>query len=171
MVIRLKCSRKFEIFAQGATILSFVLLCWLAHRALQPRPECLHSTFLTFVQIGDKRLANCRFESRLKIKTGFESDADLAIVRALEGLDALAPLFPEGRPFLAVEVSNTNPFEFELGRGFLRLGRAWLVDANQTNRAILMALLKTRFPTQFSNQYQLEVVSDFLLMSVTGDSL
>jgi len=59
-------------------------------------------------------------------------------VRALEVLEPLTGIFPTVRPRLAVEVSNDDPHAFELGRGFVRLGKDWLKDERQTERALIM---------------------------------
>lgn len=113
---------------------------------------------------------NCAFESRLSFKNGFETETELAIARTLETTDAVSAVFPDARPFLEVGVDTKDLFRFEMNPGRLELGYGWLRDGNQTRRAVLMALLKTRYPYHYGNQFQLEMVTDFLLMSILGES-
>jgi len=93
----------------------------------------------------------------------------LSLVRALETLDSLRPLFPTRQPHLAVEINLADPRAFTLGNGFVRIGRAWVdSDPLQTQRALIMGVLKRENPQTYSNQFQLEVMTDFLLMTVFG---
>lgn len=92
------------------------------------------------------------------------------MVRLLEVLEPLSGLFPSAQPHLAVEVSMDQPHLFDLGRGYVRLGREWLSDPTQTKRALVMAVLKREQPVNSSNAFQLEVMTDFLMLAVMGET-
>lgn len=158
-----------ESLARALTILSFVTLCWVSHRTLQVRESCVTSTFIAFVQIGTARADNCRFESRLNLTSGSNLQAaDGARLRALEILEPLSSVFPQRNPDLTVEISVDNPHAFDLGAGAVRIGEAWLNDSVQVRRALIMAALKSAHPESY-NQFQLEVLSDFLLLALYTD--
>lgn len=164
----LKHSRAAELVAQALTILSFVSLCWVAHRSLQPRTQCVNSPFLSFVQIEDRRIPNCLYENKLSFSgwTDPVPAAELNMVRALEVLEPLQSFLNDKKLRLAVDLQTKDPGIFELGKGYVRLGTDWLKDPVQVRRALVMGVLRTEFPETYTNQFQLEVVTDFLLLSV-----
>jgi hypothetical protein len=168
-----KGSKAVEWLAQGLTICTFVILCWVVHRALQVRWGCVNSSFIAYVRMGDHRLDNCHFESRLNLsdlKSGL-TYAQLREARALESLKPLAALFQDGSPRVTVEIAADDPSAFELGRDRLRLGRDWIErDPTQARRALIMAALKAETPETYSNQFQLEVVTDFLMLALFDDA-
>lgn len=143
-------------------------MCWVAHRTLQVRTQCVSSSFISFVQIGKERVENCLYVSRLSLDQLLHGipTAQLDFVRKLEVLEPLTGLFPGVHPRLAVEVSLDEPHLFELGRGFVRLGYEWFHDPLQTERALIMGVLKREQPHNYGNRFQLEVMTDFLMMSV-----
>jgi hypothetical protein len=149
-------------------------MCWVAHRTLQVREQCVNSSFISFAQIGGERIENCLFESRLSLHTLLHTlpAKTVAQVRALEVMDPLEGLFPGVRPRLAVEVSISEPRAFELGRGFVRLGEDWLKDERQTERALIMGLLKRDQPQNYNSAgFQLEVMADFIMLTVMSHSI
>jgi hypothetical protein len=165
-------AKTVENIAQVLSIITFVVMCWVAHRTLQFRTQCVSSSYISFVQIGDDRFENCSYESRLSL-TGLTrrvSPERLNQLRALEVLEPLKGVIPTRAPHLAVEINLENPHQFELGRGYLRLGEEWLRDGRQTERALIMALLKGGQPQNYSGEFQLEVMADFLMMSVLNEA-
>jgi hypothetical protein len=168
LVAELKSTRAVEKLAQGLAIFSFVSICWVTHRVLQERTQCVSSSFLSFVQIGGVRVDNCRFESRLSLHQIFRPvpQESAQMVRALEVLEPLEDVLLMTSPRLAVEINLEAPHIFEIGRGYLRLGREWLNDGLQTRRALIMGVLKNHQPDVYANAFQLEVMTDFLLTSV-----
>mgnify|MGYP001190400642 CR=1 FL=1 len=168
-MLRVKESKTAERIAQVLTVFTFVMMSWVVARALDERPGCVHSSVIGFVKIGAHRLDNCQNESRLSFKNWSQPvpAGDLALLRPLEILEPLKALFGAG-PRLAVEIVREEPELFELGRGYVRIGTAWLKDGAQVRRALIMGFLQTRFPQTYTNQFQLEVVTDFLMMSVLG---
>lgn len=177
LVMILKSSRIAERIAQALTIVSFVLLCWVAHRVLDTRTACVNSSFISFVQINGKRVANCLFESRLSPRSLIAplSEKKRDIVRSLEVLEPLAQLLRGQKQGLAVDVTEREPHLFELGKGYVRIGVNWLKDPAQLRRALVMGVLRNEFPQTYTNQFQLETIADFILLSVfaqdewTGD--
>lgn len=171
MVKVLKSVGAIENLARGLTVCSFVLLCWLLHRAVQPRPQCVNSAMLRVVHIDGRRMDNCLFESRITFKHNLDPvpEDSLRTVRLLESFTELDRVFPAAAPFLTLEISSTEPRAFEAGRGYLRLGQDWLSDRQQTERALMMAIVKTRFPGRYQTQFQIEMITDFLLMSAGSD--
>ncbi len=166
-------AKALEKFAQTLTVVTFVIMCWVAHRSLTVRTQCIGSSFISFVQIGADRIENCRYESRLSLNRLFHplSDDKVEMLRALEVLEPLAEALPLSQPRLAVDVSLEAPHGFELGHGFVRIGREWLSDTVQVRRALIMGVLKRQFPSTYANVFQLEVVADFLVSTVFGESL
>lgn len=165
----LKNSNMEERIVKGLAVVSFIAMCWVAHRTLQPRRDCVNSSFLSFVQIGSKRVPNCMMESRLSLKvlkTGGLTEEQSSNLRKLEILEPLNALIPEKRPRLAVEINLEDPKVFELGRNYVRIGIDWLNDPEQTRRALIMGVMHTRFPDTYTNQFQLEVITDFLMLSL-----
>jgi|GEM_PF-5285505 len=146
------------------------MLCWVAHRSLETRTACVNSSFLSFVQIGNERVANCLYESRLSLRglTTRLSEKKQNIVRSLEVLEPLRQLFPGRRQGLAVDVVEQEADLFELGRGYVRIGTNWLKDPEQLRRALVMGVLRDEFPQTYTNQFQLETIADFILLSVFG---
>src|ERR1019366_3713164 len=112
----LKRSKAIETVAQALTIVSFVVMCWVIHRTLQVRTQCVTSSFISFVQIGPERIENCLYESRLSLQQMVHSvpSEKLEMVRKLEVMEPLTDLFPVVRPRVAVEVSLDQPHLFEL---------------------------------------------------------
>lgn len=88
------------------------------------------------------------------------------IVRSLEILEPLAQLIRGQRRGLAVDVVEREPDLFELGKGYVRVGINWLKDPVQLRRALIMGVLRTEFPQTYTNQFQLETLTDFVLLSV-----
>src|SRR4051812_36402331 len=127
-------SKTIEKLAQALSVITFVLMCWVVHRTLQVRTQCVNSSFISFVQIGTERFENCVFESRLSLGqlTRKVSRENLDQLRALEVMEPLSGLFPVLRPRLAVELNQQNPRFFELGNGYIRLGKEWLNDTHET---------------------------------------
>lgn len=162
-------AKHLEKLACALSVISFVTLCWVAHRTLQKRTHCVSSPYIAYVQIGEDRIENCIYESRLSFNAFVHpiSEEKLAMVRALETLDPLLPLFPSRSPRLAVGIDGTNPRSFTLGHGYVRIGREW-VEKNplQTQRALIMGLLKRQHPKAYTSEFQLEVMTDFLLLTV-----
>ena len=167
-VVALKTSKAVERIAQFLMIISFMLMCWVAQRSLEARSSCVTSSFISFVQIDGKRIANCLFESRLSLRGWLDpiTPAQEQAMRSIEVLEPLRQVFPGRRLGLAVDISDKEADLFELGKGYVRLGHNWLKDATQLRRALIMGVLRNEFPATYTNQFQLEVVADFLLLAV-----
>jgi hypothetical protein len=163
--------KRVEKLAKLLAVVSFLTLCWVAHRSLQTRTQCVNSTFITFVQIQSTRIENCKYESRLNLSQLLSPlpKETLDLLRALEVLEPLAGVFPLQRPVVAVDIDVENPRNFELGHGYVRLGRDWLTDQLQTRRALIMGVLKRQHPEAYPSAFQLETMADFLLMSAMGE--
>lgn len=167
-------SKRLEKIAQILSIVTFVIMCWVANRIFQGREACINSSFISFVQISGERIENCAFQSRLSLENLLHqvSHDKLAYLRDLEVMEPLTGLFPGVRPRLAVEVNLEDPRAFELGRGFVRLGVEWLKDERQTERALIMGLLKRDQPQNYGSAgFELEVMTDFLMMTVMNHSI
>jgi len=165
-------TQALEKLAQVLTVVSFLVICWVAHRVLAIRTQCVSSSFVAYVQIGQERVENCLFESRLSLSRLFRplSSEHIEMLRALEVLEPLAQVLPVNQPRLAVEINLKVPYIFELGRGYVRIGQEWLSDGVQTRRALIMGVLKRQFPKTYNPGLQIEVVTDFLLSAVFGEN-
>ena len=153
-----------EWFARGLTVVTFVLLCWVVHRGTQVRTDCVNSSFVSLVLVDGARVYNCRFESRLNLRSLYAplSYATQNKIRSLEITEDLATVFPALHPTLTVEIVDQAPKFFEIGRRFLRLGHGWLEDPQQLRRALVMGTLNSQTPEAYPNNFELEVVADFL---------
>lgn len=88
------------------------------------------------------------------------------LLRRLEILESLRILHLRPPMNLTVEIRRDRPRAFTLRPGFLRLGVDWLEDPVQLRRALVMGVLKTRFGEALPSSFQLEVLTDFLLLTV-----
>ena len=166
----MKSSPALEKLAQTLSIITFIVMCWVAHRTFQVRTQCVNSSFISFVQMDGDRFENCTYESRLSL-TGLIKNYPqhkLDDLRKLEVLGPLQGVLAAKAPRLAVEINTQDPRIFEIGRGFIRLGEDWLKDERQTQRALTMGLLKRDQPQNYASEFQLEVMADFLLMTTVG---
>ncbi len=166
-----------ETVAKTLTIVTFVTLCWVAHRALQPRVDCVSSSYLSFVLVDQERVYNCGFESRLSLKSVFAplNFSTLSKVRAMESLEPLEPFLPVKGPKVAVEVVNAGEDGsggqfFELGKGYVRLGVERLKSPAWARRALIMGVLNSEMPHAFSGPFELEVIADFLTLTLFPSS-
>lgn len=161
-------SSALESLARALTVFTFILLCWVAHRVLQVREACVSSSFISTVRFDSASAGNCLYESRLDLRhlTSPLTRSQAQQIRALEVLEPLSSLFGGPGPRLIVEIQSRDPRAFELTTAGVRLGEAWLNDPAQTRRALVMAFLRTR---QEYNQYQLEVLTDFLVLALYND--
>lgn len=158
-----------ERLAKGLSVLTFMLLCWVGNRAIQVRSHCINSNYLSVVLIDGRRVYNCVYESRLNLGNWLDplTYAQARALRLLEQIDRLDRVLPVSRPVIAIELlSGPEARHFELGRNSLRLGEAWLSDALQLKRALIMAALGSGDATEFASHFQLEVMTDFLLEAV-----
>lgn len=153
-----------EKLAKALTIFTFVTLCWVAHRALQMRTDCITSTYLSLVLIDKEKIFNCGFESRLNLKSVYAplNYTTLSKVRMMETLEPLKEFLPVKGPRLAVEVLSEGS-HFEMGKGFVRLGRE-LLGSKAGRRSLLMGVLNNELPHAFSGNFELEVIADFLTL-------
>lgn len=166
-------SRSIERAARGLTIFTFVLLCWVGHRSLQFRAHCLNSDYLSFVQVDGRRIYNCQYESRLNLEPLLApiSYEQSQILRRLEQVDRLSGFVVMPSPSVVIEIVKDQPRSFELNRNYLHIGSAWLNDDVQLNRALTMAALSTAHPEGIHTQFQLEMLTDFLLKIAFGQDL
>ncbi len=156
-----------EKTAKALTVLTFVTLCWVAHRSLQPRTDCLNSSYLSLVLVDGKRVYNCSFESRLNLRPLLEPlpFATLSQVRQLEVLEPLRALLPVKGPRLAVELIAKGERDFfEMGKGYARVGLGFLQRPKELQRRLLQAVLQNELPQAFSGPFELSVVADFLTL-------
>ena len=150
-----------------------MLLCWVVHRSVRERNDCVSSSYIGSVSIDGKIFSNCRFESRLNLSSFF-SPVDLnaaAEMRVFEQLEPLTALWPTSRHWLNVELRSTPAKLFEIGPGRLRLGAGWLNEPMQVRRALVMAWLKTERAEQVAEPFDLEVITDFLILTVFREDL
>jgi hypothetical protein len=168
----LRDSKTIERLAKGLTVLTFMLLCWVGNRATGVRTHCLNSNYLIYARLDGRRIDNCIYESRLNLANllhpiGYEQSR---ILRAIEQIDRLDDILPVTRPGIALEIlSGDESRRFELSRNHLRLGGAWLSDFVQFKRALVMAVLSSRGSMEFASQFQMEVITDFLLIAIFGE--
>lgn len=157
-----------EGFAKGLTVFTFVLLCWVVHRTVQVRTDCVNSSFVSLVLVDGQKLYNCRFESRLNLKPIYAplSYQTQQKLRAMEAAEGISRVFPGARPRLTVEILDHSPKFFELGKRYLRIGEAWVKDQKQLRRALIMAILNTENPAAYPNEFELEVAADFLSLAL-----
>lgn len=156
-----------EKTARVLTILTFVTLCWVVHRSLQPRTDCLSSSYVSLVQVDGQRIYNCGFESRLNLRSLLKPIpfVTLSKVRMLEVLEPLRPFLPVKGPRLAVDLVSEGDEElFDVGRGYVRIGRGFLKRPKELQRRLLQAVLQTELPQSFSGPFELAVISDFLTL-------
>jgi hypothetical protein len=160
-----------ERLARVLTICSFVMICWVGHRTLQARPNCITSASIASVQLpGFGRVENCRFHSRLEISWNRLNYRQSEELKRLASFEPPVDLFPEPEPLLKIELDDADPHAFELTRSGLRLGRAWLEqEPEQVRRALTMAWLRREIPASVGSQFQLEVLSDFLQLALNSD--
>lgn len=159
---------EMEAFARGLTVITFALMCWVVHRTVQVRTDCVNSAFVSVVMVDGLKVYNCRFESRLNLRPLYAplSYQTQAKLRALESAEEIAGLFPAVTPRLAVEIVEEAPQFFEIGRKYLRVGKGWITDAMQMRRAMIMAVLNSESPTAYPNNFELEVAADFLSLAL-----
>lgn len=153
------------------TVFSFILICWVSNRALKVRQDCLNSSWIAYTRIDGKRVENCRFQSRLSLNifTSQLTIQDAEDLRSLERAEPAYDLFENLRPDLAINLNHSSPNAFQLVQGGLDLGSNWLKDPVQLRRALMMAILKEQPAYSQSSQFQLEVLSDFLILTLHGD--
>lgn len=159
---------EMERFAKGLTVFTFVLMCWVLHRTVQVRTDCVNSSFIHSVLVDGEKVYNCRFESRLNLKPLIQPlrHATRAKLRELELAEELTPVFGTPQPRLMIEVVDSPPNAFELTKRHLRLGQAWLSDQRQVRRALVMGVLKSEAPLTFASEFELEVAADFLALAL-----
>jgi len=159
---------EMEWLARGLTVFTFVLLCWVVHRTVQVRTDCVNSAFVNLVLVDGEKVYNCRFESRLNLKPLYAplSYHTQQKLRAVEAAEELSRVFPVARPRMTVEIVDHAPKFFEVGKRYLRLGRDWVSDAKQMRRALIMGVLHSENPAAFPNEFELEVAADFLSLAL-----
>lgn len=166
-------SKSWARLAQTLSICTFMLLIWVVHRSVRERNDCVSSSYIGSITIDGKVFANCRFESRLNLNSVF-SPVDYAVatkMHALEQLEPLTAIWPTSRHWLNVELETKGGKLFEIQPGRLRLGTGWLNEPMQVRRALLMAWLKTEHPEQVAAPFDLEVMTDFLILTVFREDL
>jgi hypothetical protein len=131
----------------------------------------VNSSFIAYVRIGGEKVENCRFESRLSFSHFFShlTYRDRLDLRRLEDAEPLSALFNSDRPVLTVEVNAKDPHAFGLAHAGLLIGSAWLGDSMQLKRALMMSMLKTESAYAGGNQFQLEVLTDFLMLTLSNE--
>lgn len=161
-----------EKTAKILTVFTFVLLCWVAHRALQPRVDCISSSYLSLILIDGEKIFNCAYESRLNLKSVYAavSFKTLSKVRALENLEELRTLVPPKGPRVAIEVLTAPADHFEIGKGYARIGNDWLAKPVELRRSLIMTILQNEMPHAFSGHFELGVIADFLNLTLYSAS-
>lgn len=162
-----------EKTARALTVVTFITLCWVAHRSLQPRTDCLNSSYLSLVFVDGFRIYNCRLESRLNLRPLLAPlpFSTLSKIRKLEGLEPLRAVLPVESPRLAVELVDTGDSDFlQMGKGFVRFGRGFLDRPRELQMHLLRAVLKMELPHAFSGPFELAVISDFLTLTLFSRS-
>jgi hypothetical protein len=135
---------------------------------LEVRTQCVNSPLIDSVKIGGRLIDNCAYESRLSLKnltnplTPEQSEILSDVLKALPESDSMTQLMSLRFPIVSVEVDLNANQVIEVAPGRLLIGRYWLNDSQQTARALVMAALKRNEISAF----HLEVITDFLMMSV-----
>ncbi len=161
--------KNWERLAQSLSLISFVVICFVAHRALEPRTFCIQSSFVQAVQIGRERFENCQYESRLSlVHFGRQTNKQiLQQVRALEGLEPLKDILQIHRPSLVVSVDSRAPQRLEVDQGTLYVGADWLKSPQQRARALTYGILHHLWrPTREVSGFDLLMWTDFLVVAV-----
>lgn len=160
-----------EKWARGLTVVSFVMMCWVVHRAVQVRTDCVNSSAINLVLIDQFKVYNCRYESRLSLKTTF-SPLPYQVktrLRAIESAERLQGLISLPRPLLIVEIVAGARDFFEIGRGYVRLGEKWLAEPDQLGRALTMGTLNALHESSYADSFEREMMGDFVaLLEGTG---
>ena len=160
---------RLERLVRGLSVFTFVLLSWTIHRATRPRESCVSSNFIRAILIQNQRVDNCAVESRLRLGGPDLSRENLARLRALEIDGALTEWFaPDSR--LVIEVSEKDPRAFDLYRGALRIGAAWVDEGLQVRRALVMALLRAQPNFAEASHFQIETLADFITLTAFGNA-
>ncbi len=141
----------------------------MANRAVQFRIGCVHSGFLAYVLVDGIKVENCTFESRLKLNATQLSSVQAQQVRAVETLGRLESVWGSSRPKLTVEITKQNSTDFQVISKAVRLGDAWLDNDLQLRRALIMGVVKSELPRMLLSQFQLEVLSDFLMLGLFSE--
>ena len=160
---------RLERFVRALSVFTFILLCWTFNRATRPREDCVNSPFIRAILIEGQRVDNCAFESRLRLDGPTLSRESVARLRKLELPAALNEWLP-ARAVLLLEISDKEPRAFDLYRGALRLGSAWVDEGTQLPRALAMAILKAQPAFKEVSHFQLETLADFVTLASLGNS-
>lgn len=165
---KLQNSLNWARIAQILSVLTFVVACWVAHRSLQVRSDCIHSPAVAAVFFSDLRVLNCRYQSRLNLGSLIDPlPYHIARqVRLLEVLEPLKAIMPARSSPFAVAVVNAEPRKFELDTHHLLLGRAWLDQPMQVRRALTMAWLNTQFPEYYKDSFHRELIADLIALVI-----
>ncbi len=168
----MKDSKRLERVAKGLTILSFAVLCWVAHRATKWRTDCVHSTFINLVLVDGERVFNCRFESRLELRSFVAPISFTTInkIRKVEDIEELSGWLPLVHPVLTVELVADEPDLFQMNRRFARIGERWLEQPAKLKRMLVSSVLNAHFAGGFASDFEREVVTDFLLLTLFSKS-
>lgn len=119
-----------------------------------------------------RRIYNCVYESRLNLDNLFNPVTydQSRTLRLLEQIDRLNEILPVSKPRVVVEIlTGGESRHFELTRNELRIGEDWLSDSLQFKRALTMTALKASEAMEFANDFQLEVLTDFMLAALFGE--
>lgn len=157
-----------ESLVRTLTVVSFALLCWVAHRSVQARTDCVSSPYINLVKVDGRTVFNCRFESRLSFEPFLHplKYQTVRVIESLESINELSKLWPTRQPKLTIEIVDENPEFFEIGMFYVRLGRHWLDRPEQLHRALIMGAVKSEIDQAIPSRFELEIVTDFLALSL-----
>lgn len=147
-----------ERLARGLTVISFLLLCWVAHRALQFREDCVNSALIAYVSLEGRVVPNCRFESRLSLRSFFRplNYQDMQTLRQLESVEEVAPWLQSQtfKPELAIHLGDSPPES-----GWINLDKSTLTSPKELKRQVILALVQSKI----NDPYGAEVFADLVL--------
>ncbi|MGE4131565.1 MAG: hypothetical protein AB7F86_07985 [Bdellovibrionales bacterium] len=165
-------STRLQNLAKGMTIVTFVILCWVFHRATRSRPDCIDSSFIGAVQFEGRRAYNCAMESRLDLSSLTDplSLEFQRILTTLEAANSLTDLWPARADTLIVDILSPGESEgVTIESGRLKLPKPWLEHRRELRRALIMTMIKSQGALGSHDDFALEVMADFIVSLVYGD--
>ena len=140
----------WELWTRVLSVASFVIACWSAERAFSVRQDCLHSSFLAYVQIEGRRIENCRNVSHLQTAPEPLNRLQSLVVRELEDLEALTAVFRPSSPRLE-----------------MILPTAWMELERAKRRQLLVGtILKNQNNNTYRSDADVALISEFLSLAL-----
>jgi len=142
-----------DLLIQFFAVTAFVLLCFFMQRSLSAPESCVHSSFVAYARLGDLRLENCAFESRLLPNRESLTPLQRRQLREISSLETLLAAFPKAEPTMSVALALQEPSDLFAHRS-----------------ALIAVVLKNQAPEIFADEEELALISDFLNWTLFGAS-